>query len=156
MKLSELKSFLQHAIRLDVQLPGGHMVPAHFHLTEAGLHRRTFVDCGGVKRDEVKAGFQLWVANDTEHRLTPFKWLGIIRKAEPLFEGLDPEVEMEFQAETIGRWGLEIQGLKLQLTPLQTACLAADHCGIPESQLTVLAESSVTAETCCTPGGGCC
>jgi hypothetical protein len=156
MKLSELKNYLQHALRLDLYLPDGKAVPAHFHVTEAGLHRRTFLDCGGVRRDDIKAGFQLWVANDVEHRLTPFKWLGIIRKAEPLFDGLDPEVELEYQAETIGRWGLTLQGMKLQLTPLQTDCLAPDHCGIPVTQLNVISTSLTNAETTCTPGGGCC
>jgi len=155
MKLSELKNFLQHAIRLDLFLPDGKAVPAHFHLTEAGLHRRTFLDCGGVKRDEVKVGFQLWVANDTEHRLTPFKWLGIIRKAEALFEGEDPEVELEFQAETIGRWGIRQQGNSLYLTALQTACLAPDQCGVPAMEL-VMEDLSVSNPNTCTPGGGCC
>jgi len=64
-------------------------------------------------------------------------------------------VELEFQAETIGRWGIRQQGNSLYLTALQTACLAPDQCGVPVMEV-VMEDLSVSNPNTCTPGGGCC
>lgn len=158
MKISTFKTQLNQVSQLDFVLPNGNYVPRHFHITEAGLTTKHFVDCGGVERIEKTISFQLWVANDTEHRLAPTKLLKIIDIAQKLFEDEDFEIELEYQTESITRFGLAFDGQSFLLTPKFTNCLASDKCGIPPEKLKVnLAElTPATADSCCTPGGGCC
>ncbi len=156
MKISEFQELLKSLENLEIFLPDGHLIPAHFHITEAGLNTRHFVDCGGTERLEKSVNFQLWVANDLDHRLSPSKLLGIIRKAAVLWEGEDLVVEMEYQADTIARYGLIERDGKLMLTCLQTACLAQDQCGVPAVKTKLNLKDLVTTGGCCTPGGGCC
>ena len=157
MKLSELKSFLSTGGDLSVLEPNNMLVPAHFHITEAGLTTKHFIDCGGTIRQEHYVSFQMWVADDTDHRLTAEKMVGIIEKADALFKGMDPEVEVEYQRETIGRFGLEVHGSNLRLTHKQTDCLAKDKCGIePVEKAKVQLAELQPASPPCTPGSGCC
>lgn len=157
MKLSEFKSVLGQMDALLFHLPSGEKIPSHFHVTELGRSTKHFVDCGGTERLEQKATFQLWTSIDLHHRLKAEKLIKIIDIAAPLFEGEDPEVELEYQQETIGRFGLELVDGKLQMTALKTDCLAKDDCGIgaPIAQVKK-AMASLTEDACCTPGGGCC
>lgn len=148
MKLSEFKSTLSEVTQLKFMLPNGTLVPAHFHVTELALISKNFMDCGGVARVERKVTFQLWVANDIDHRLTSFKWLGIIKKGELDYGLTDETVEIEFQGQTIERYGITFSEGIFNLTPLYTECLAPDHCGIPEAQL--------PKTSCCSPTTGCC
>ena len=101
MKLSEFKSTLNEVTQIKLMLPNGTLVPAHFHVTELALISKNFIDCGGVARVERKITFQLWVANDIDHRLTSLKWLGIIKKGELDYGLTDEPVEIEFQGQTI-------------------------------------------------------
>ena len=135
-------------------LPNGTQVPSHFHVTELGSSTKHFIDCGGTERLERKATFQLWTSIDIDHRLKAEKLIRIIDMAAPLFEGEDPEVELEYQQETIGRFGLEVDENSLHMTALQTDCLAKENCGIPVEKAKKVM-SSLT-ESACTPGGGCC
>ncbi len=148
MKLSEFKSSLSEITQLKLMLPNGTAIPAHFHVTELALISKNFIDCGGVARVERKVTFQLWVANDIDHRLTPFKWLGIIKKGELDYGLTDELVEIEFQGQTIERYGITFSEGIFNLTPLYTECLAPDHCGIPAAQL--------PKTSCCAPSTGCC
>ncbi len=66
------------------------------------------------------------------------------------------EVEVEYQAETIGKFGLMFNGNDFVLTSKQTNCLAKDSCGIPPEKLKVKLAELVPEQNCCTPGGGCC
>jgi hypothetical protein len=155
MKLSEIKNILATAEEVNFQLQNETMVPAHFHVTEVGVVTKLFIDCGGTVRDEKVANFQLWDANDFDHRLKPQKLLGIIGLSEKVLGMEDLDVEVEYQAETIGKFGLEYNGKNFVLVSKQTACLASDSCGIPAEKLKVnLAE--VTSQKTCKPGGGCC
>ncbi len=147
MKLSEFKSTLNEVTHIKLMLPNGILVPAHFHVTELALISKNFIDCGGVARVERKITFQLWVANDIDHRLTSFKWLGIIKKGELDYGLIDELVEIEFQGQTIERYGISFSEGVFNLTPLFTACLAPDHCGIPLAEL---------PKPSCTPNSGCC
>lgn len=64
---------------------------------------------------------------------------------------------MEFQEETIGKYGLHFNGKDFVLVPKQTACLAQDQCDIRASkQKLQLAEVAADKQSCCTPGSGCC
>lgn len=148
MKLSEFKSCLNELSHIKLMLPNGTFVPSHFHVTELALISKNFIDCGGVARVERKITFQLWVANDIDHRLTPFKWLGIIKKGELDYGLTEEPVEIEFQGQTIERYGISYAEGVFNLTPLYTECLAPDHCGIPAEQL--------PKTSGCSPSTGCC
>jgi hypothetical protein len=155
MKLAEIKNILATAEEVNFQLQNETMVPAHFHVTEVGVVTKHFIDCGGTVRDEKVANFQLWDANDFDHRLKPQKLLGIIGLSEKVLGMEDLDVEVEYQAETIGKFGLEYNGKNFVLVSKKTACLASDSCGIPAEKLKVnLAE--VTSQKSCKPGSGCC
>ena len=98
--------------------------------------------------------FQLWSTNDFEHRLKPKKLLSIIKLSEATLGLIDLEVEVEYQSETIGRYGLEYNGKHFVLTSTTTACLAKDACGIPQEKLKV--NLTDIAKPMCSPNGGCC
>lgn len=155
MKLSEVKSALQRLETMSFRLPNKNMVPNHFHVTEVGKITKQFVDCGGTLRNEEVVNFQLWNANDYDHRLHPDKLLDIIKLSEKILKIGDLEVEVEYQAETIGKFGLDFDGESFLLTSKQTDCLAKDSCGIPvEKQKIKL--SDLSSQPSCSPGGNCC
>ncbi len=155
MKLSEIKKHLSGAETVNFELQNGTMVPQHFHVTEVGVVTKHFIDCGGIERNEKVANFQLWDANDFEHRLKPQKLLNIIRLSEKILGMKDLEIEVEYQAETIGKYDLDFNGKNFVLVAKKTACLAADACALPQEKLKVkLAE--VIYQNACKPGGGCC
>ncbi len=149
MKLSDVKRALSNLENVTFQLENGTFVPEHFHVTEVGMITKYFIDCGGTIRNERVANFQLWNANDFDHKLKPTKLLYIIKLSEDKLALGDLEIEVEYQAETIGKYGLDFQNGSFILTNKQTDCLAKDHCGIPQEKLQ-------TQSSCCTPGGGCC
>lgn len=155
MKLSTFKAHLTHLNSLEFTLEDGTSVPAHFHITEAGLTTNHFIDCGGQIRTEKSINFQIWVANDTEHRLAPAKLLNIISIYENAIDKNDLDVEIEYQTSTVGKYGIDFQNGKFILTNTKTDCLAKDTCGIPKQKLK-LADLTPAGEGCCTPGGGCC
>jgi hypothetical protein len=161
MQLRTFKNILSTVESLSIQLPNGSMIPAHFHITELGLITRHFIDCGGTVRLQKAANFQIWVAHDTEHRLTPLKLLGIIRKAEKTLALPDDiELEVEYQQGTIGKYHLNFADGRFQLVQTQTACLAEDACGIPETQrsgfMSLESFTRQATEICCSPETGCC
>ncbi|MCY4779130.1 DUF6428 family protein [Sphingobacterium sp. UT-1RO-CII-1] len=151
MTLSEIKQILPTLSNVEFQLENGTFVPEHFHVTEVGQINKHFIDCGGVTRTEHTVNFQLWSADDYEHRLKPGKLLHIIELSETKLNIGDYEIEVEYQSDTIGKYGLEFNGKTFLLTNKTTACLAEDACGIP-SQATVTKLDS----TSCSPGSGCC
>lgn len=157
MKLSEVKSILENRLTIGFQLPDGTLVPNHFHVTEVGKITKHFIDCGGVVRNEEVANFQLWNADDYDHRLHPEKLLMIINLSETKLNIGDLEIEVEYQLadngmQTIGKFGLDYDGKNFLLTNKVTACLAIDQCGITDAKPLATA----TATSCCSPGGGCC
>ncbi|MBT2620351.1 DUF6428 family protein [Chryseobacterium sp. ISL-6] len=157
MKLSEIKEILPTLENVEFQLEDGTFVPEHFHVTEVGQINKKFIDCGGVIRDEKAVNFQLWNADDYEHRLKPGKLLSIIRLSEEKLGIEDNEIEVEYQSNTIGKYDLEFDGKVFVLKSKTTACLAQDACGIPsEKEKKNLSELPVNNSNACTPGGGCC
>jgi len=155
MKLSELKKHLSNAVSLHFELEDGSFVPEHFHVTEVGVVTRHYIDCGGTVRNEKVISFQLWDANDYDHRLKPGKLLDIIGLSEKVLGMEDLEVEVEYQAATIGRYGLDINGNNFVLLAKHTSCLAPDGCGIPQQKPRV-SLSDFSRQSSCKPGGGCC
>jgi hypothetical protein len=155
MKLSEVKSIVNKLETIGFQLPNGELVPSHFHVTEVGKIVKHFIDCGGTIRKEEVVNFQLWNANDYDHRLHPEKLLQIIELSEKALAIEDLEVEVEYQAATIGKFGLDFNGKYFELTAKQTDCLAKENCGIPiEKQKVKMAD--LNNEPCCSPYGNCC
>lgn len=155
MKLSEIKNKLNQLEKISFQLPNGDIVPGHFHVTEVGKITKNFIDCGGTVRKEEVVNFQLWNENDYDHRLHPEKLLNIIELSERVLDIKDLEIEVEYQADTIGKFGLDFDGKNFLLTTKQTDCLAKDKCGIP-TEKPKPQSSEMQAENTCTPGSGCC
>ncbi|MGG5902192.1 DUF6428 family protein [Sphingobacterium sp. 1.A.5] len=154
MKLSEIKEILPTLQNVEFQLENGKFVPEHFHVTEVGVIIKRFIDCGGTIRNEQVVNFQLWDANDFDHRLKPSKLLNIIKLSEEKLGIEDAEIEVEYQGETIGKFDLDFNTNHFVLKNKQTACLAQDACGIPvEKQKVKLSELN---NSCCTPNSGCC
>lgn len=157
MKLSEIKEILSTLDNVEFQLENGAFVPEHFHVTEVGTVTKHFIDCGGIIRHEKVVNFQLWNANDFEHRLKPGKLLNIIKLSEEKLGIEEGEIEVEYQNTTIGKYDLEFNGKTFVLKNKTTACLAQDACGIPvEKQKVSLSELSSNKISCCTPNSGCC
>ena len=157
MKLSEIKEILPTLDNVEFQLENGTFVPEHFHVTEVGTVTKHFIDCGGTIRNEKVVNFQLWNADDFEHRLKPAKLLNIIKLSEEKLGIEDDEIEVEYQNTTIGKFDLEFNGRNFVLKNKTTACLAQDACGIPaEKQKVSLSELSTNQTSGCTPDSGCC
>lgn len=159
MKISDFKKELTAVDQLHFYLPDGKAVPAHFHITEIGVVTKNFIDCGGKVRKEEAASLQLWEADDFDHRLTTEKLSGIIALAESKLGMADLEIEVEYQAGTIGKFGLEFKDGNFLLINKQTACLALENCGLPmviaRPELD-LGTNLIQDQGSCTPGGGCC
>lgn len=155
MKLSEIKKHLAELDTIAFELPNGDLVPNHFHVTEVGKITKNFIDCGGTVRNEEVANFQLWNANDYDHRLHPEKLINIIELSEKVLKIEDLEIEVEYQGQTIEKFGLDFDGANFKLTSKQTDCLAKDNCGIPEEKQKVKL-SDINNEPCCAPDGNCC
>ena len=151
MNIEELRKSLSKLDQVEFVLPNNEHVPAHFHITEMGIITKDYIDCGGTVRKERSANFQIWHADDYEHRINPQKIVDIIDTAEKsiLLENL--EVEVEYQSETIGKYGLSFHDNLFYLTPTFTDCLAKEKCGIPDNS-----ETKPETETYCSPSSGCC
>lgn len=150
MNISDMKNHLSSLESVNFRLPDGSYLPPHFHVTEVGLVTKHFIDCGGVERKETVANFQLWEAGDYDHRLAPQKFLHILNLSKKVLGDDDLTIEVEYQQNTIGKFGLDFDGKDFVLTTKQTACLAQDACGIPNK------EQNQPSSACCTPAKGCC
>lgn len=157
MKLSEVKKHLEGVEKLEFILPTGVPVPEHFHVTEVGLIDKHFIDCGGTVRKERNVSFQLWSADDVDHRLRPQKLLDIIALSEKIIGIDDLEIEIEYQSDTIGKYGLDFNGTAFELVSKTTSCLAIDQCSPSAAKKRVSLKELVTpVQNACKPGSGCC
>lgn len=154
MTINQIKSELLKLDQIAFQLPDGTLVPNHFHVTEVGKITKDFIDCGGVVRHEEVANFQLWEADDYDHRLHPEKLVNIIELSQSKLGIQDLDIEVEYQGATIGKYGLDFDGVNFLLMAKRTDCLAKDNCGVPQEKVK-FDLGSMTANAC-TPGGGCC
>ncbi len=155
MTLSEIKNKLNGLDQISFTLPNGELVPRHFHVTEVGKITKHFIDCGGTERTEEVVNFQLWNANDYDHRLHPEKLLHIIELSEKTLNIGDLKIEVEYQSSTIGKYGLDFNGNGFILTSKQTDCLAKENCGVPKEKPRVKL-SEIQNTSCCAPDSGCC
>lgn len=137
MLLSEFARALavapDHPVHL--MLPGGDFVPAHYHVTEVGRVRKDFIDCGGTTRSSTACVLQVWVATDTDHRLTAGKLAGILKLVASIMQGDDPPVEVEYEAGVVSQYPVAAAeatpaGVLFHLGTKHTDCLAQDRCGV--------------------------
>ena len=158
MTIAQIKTHLSKLKTIAFELPDGKLVPNHFHVTEVGKVTKHFIDCGGTLRNEVVANFQLWEADDYNHRLHPEKLIHIIELSDKYLDLGNLEIEVEYQGATIGKYGLDFDGTNFMLTTKKTDCLAKDNCGIPETKTRVkLSELKKDQEnSCCAPNSNCC
>jgi uncharacterized protein DUF6428 len=156
MKLSEFKEIVNTVDDLKFELSNGESVPSHYHVTEVGYITKNFIDCGGTIREEKAVNFQLWYSNDFDHKLEPKKMLDIINLSENKLGIGDFEIEVEYQSDTIGKYGLEFNGNTFVLTSKMTDCLAPDNCGIPQEKTKINLSDLVVKSNNCSPNSGCC
>ena len=156
MKLHEFESHLLTLDALTIKSPDGEEIPAHFHITEVGRVDKHFIDCGGKERRSTVVSMQLWTATDFDHRLKADKLSGIIALSKSKLGLPDAEVEIEYQSNTIGRYGVEWKDGGFQLTSRHTDCLASESCGVDNLAAAPLVEEVAVENNACTPGGGCC
>ena len=138
MTVAELLATLNAdpAAPLHWMLPDGDFVPPHFHVTEVGRIQKDFIDCGGTARSATTCQVQLWVATDTDHRLTAGKFATILKMAASLLKSGALAVEVEYEGTTVSQYplgGVERTpaGLLFHLGTKHTECLAPDRCGVP-------------------------
>lgn len=156
MKLSQFKNQLRNTDQLTFVLPNGTLIPSHFHITEIGMTTKQFTDCGNTFRISKTATFQLWTSVDFHHKLAPEKIIKIIDATQHMFAGEDLDIEIEYQQDTVGKFGLEFNDGTFILTNTKTDCLAKSNCGIPaEKTKTNLKELQAEASSCA-PNSGCC
>ncbi len=136
MKLSIFREVLQSEPdgNLRFTLPDGSLIPAHAHVTEVARVSKRFVDCGGTLREEITCRLQVWVADDTEHRLSPGKLDGVLAKAAgPVLQNEDLSVEIEYEHPILSQFPIhecDVVGTTLIFrTQLRhTDCLAKELC----------------------------
>ncbi|MBN3519585.1 hypothetical protein JYB62_06175 [Algoriphagus lutimaris] len=155
MKLSELTTELKELEELRFVLPNGELVPSHFHVTEIGQINKKFIDCGGKIREDKAVSFQLWEDGDFNHRLGAKKLLHIINLSVQALRLEDHEIEVEYQGDTIGKYGIQVIDGNINLTTKQTTCLAKETCGAPKSS-SELSINKMNTAISCSPGGGFC
>lgn len=151
MLLSEFTKHLETLTEVNFKKPDGTEIPKHFHITEVGQITKKFIDCGGTIRNENVVSMQLWESIDFWHRLEPAKLISIIKLSQEKLDIEDHEVEIEYQSDTIGKYGIKFKNGIFVLTTKKTDCLASDLCGIPSVETI-----KETVNSSCTPGGGCC
>ena len=137
MNVAEFRAALaaHPGAKMHWMLPDKSFVPAHYHITEVGRVRKDFIDCGGTIRSAASCLLQIWVENDTDHRLETTKLAAIMEIAGPVLERDDLPVEVECEAGTISQYpvgGFEVTpaGLLFYLGTKHTACLAPEKCGV--------------------------
>lgn len=155
MTLSAVQRILRNSEKINFRLPNGTLVPEHFHVTEIGRVSKHFIDFGGTIRTENVVNFQLWNANDYNHRLHPEKLLQIIDLSIEKLGLKDEEIEVEYQGITIEKYALEFNGNDFLLVSKQTDCLAPDKCGIPSTEKPRIKLSELASKSCHSASGCC-
>lgn len=123
---------------IQIMLPTGDLIEECFHVTEIGRIDKNFIDCGGTIRSSSVCVFQLWIADDVDHRLKTTKLSKIIEMSMPILISDELSIEFEFESEytnsichyLLDNVGLNKDKIVLFLTPKRTGCLAPDKCGV--------------------------
>jgi hypothetical protein len=148
MLLSEFKEKLKSVSEVTFLNTNGKIIPNHFHITELGQINKRFIDCGGTIRTESVISMQLWEGVDLWHRIEPSKLIDITTEKLNLENS---EIEIEYQDESIGKYGVAFENGKFKLTTKNTTCLASNSCGLPS-----FAKVQETIKACCSTNNTCC
>lgn len=137
-----------------IVLPDNTDVPPHFHVTEVGRVRKDFIDCGGTTRHTDACVLQIWVADDTDHRLETTKLAKIIQKGASLFASTDIPLEIEYDSGVISQYPVQKMdvtdsGIVIRLVTKHTACLAPELCAVDLPLVTLNAPSPGCGPGCC-------
>lgn len=139
MNLNQLQQVLEVKpdTSLHIMMPTCEFVPEHFHITEVGQVTKKFVDCGGTLRETKAVVLQVWVANDTHHRLKSDKLAKILKMAKSALQLEDLPVELEYESGLVSQFpltGVEVTpgGILFHTDTKHTDCLAKDKCGVGE------------------------
>lgn len=151
MQLDEFRSVLSASpdLNLQIMLPDGSFVPAHFHVTEVGRVQKDFIDCGGTTRSVSACVLQVWVAADVDHRLTAGRLAGILSMAKSVLRSDSLPVEVEYEGILVSQFPVVAveatsSAFLLRLAGKHTNCLAQDRCGL------------LIVDSECGPQAGCC
>ena len=175
------ETLLQHPdLDLQFQYAADKSVDASYHITEIKQAPITSVDCGGVKNEWTEVIVQLWEP-ENQQQLRAMKVgkalsiIDIVEKVLPLDGNATVKIEFgnsEFDTRQMLPNGITIDGenLLVDLRPDAVQCKAIDRggscgttdtgeecCAPPDAKPKVqLINLAVSADACCTPGGGCC
>jgi hypothetical protein len=159
MKINQFTSLLEaHPEKpFHLVLPGENSVPASFHITEVGYVTKKFIDCGGKLHTTRSCQLQVWLGDDTDHRLYAGKMAGVLAlaRAKGVFpDGEDLDVEIEYEDAAISQYTVESgtvseSAVVLHLAGKHTDCLAKESC-LPSLPMVGAVASS------CGCGPGCC
>jgi hypothetical protein len=161
MKLSQftnlLQSYPENQFRLV--LPGDNIVPVSFHVTEVGHVTKKFIDCGGKLHTLQTCQLQVWLGEDTDHRLSAGKMAGVLNLAAakgvlPVGEDLDVEIEYEdtvISQYTVASHTVTDSVVVLHLGSKHTDCLAKESCCPPSLPMAL----GVVSAGCCGPSCDC-
>jgi hypothetical protein len=164
MKLSQFSDLLlSHPEKpFHLVLPGSQTVPASFHITEVGHVTKKFIDCGGKLHSLASCQLQVWLGDDTDHRLYAGKMSRVLELAKDkgVLPAEDLDVEIEYEDTAISQytvWNVAVteSAVVISLESKHTDCLAKELC-CPPTLLTMAQGTSAEAESCCAPGSGCC
>lgn len=116
-------------------LPDNSSIPRHYHITEVGKSQKELIDCVGSCRTIKSCFFQVWLANDTKHRLktSKLKMILDIAKNKNLIEE-DFDVEIEYEQEVVSQYPIAKFEIKQEeilfyLGKKHTACSDPVKCG---------------------------
>lgn len=159
MHLQELKSLLSDYSdrHFRIRLPDGDAIPLSFHVTEIGHVHKTFLDCGGTRRELQTCQLQIWVGEDYDHRIETGKMAAILGRGKDVLPNDSLPVEIEYEDHVISQYtisGHEVtdEDVILILAHKHTECLAPELCGLPSvERLPGLGEKA----SCCGPGKTC-
>jgi len=156
-------------LHLQFQYADNQWVNAAYHITEIKQAPITSVDCGGVMNAWTEIIVQLYEPQSQQQLRAmqvnkALKIVEMVEKALPL--NLNGIVKIEFgnagfDTRQMLPNGIEIDGdnLVVDLRPDTVQCKAIDRggsCGEPVQKTKVELKNLAVAESCCTPGGGCC
>jgi hypothetical protein len=138
MLLHELRSLLtDYSDRhFRIRLPEGDAIPLSFHVTEIGHVHKTFLDCGGTRREIETCQLQIWVGEDYNHRIETEKMAAILERGKTVIPDDTVPVEIEYEDQVISQYTIsnhEItdEAVILDLAHKHTECLAPELCGLP-------------------------
>ena len=161
MKLSQFSALLRsHPEKpFHLVLPGSKTVPQSFHITEVGHVAKRFIDCGGKLHSVQSCQLQVWLGEDTDHRLSAGKMAGVLElaSAKGVLPVDDLDVEIEYEDAAISQYTVQSHAVTesavvLHLDAKHTDCLAKEVC-CPPTRLTMAHGANAG---CCAPARGCC